>query len=88
MNQNMKRLDGLFGRRNDFGIASFSIDPDHDTPTVLKQYASLYEVESPHWHFLTGEKPTIFELANSGLISLQVSTLVLQEALSIKGTLP
>ena len=66
MNQNMKRLDGLFGRRNDFGIASFSIDPDHDTPSVLKQYASRYEVESPHWHFLTGEKPTIFELANSG----------------------
>ena len=66
MNKNMKRLDAAFGSRDDFGIASFSIDPDHDTPTVLKNYASLYEVRSPNWHFLTGEKPKIFDLANTG----------------------
>lgn len=66
MNQNMKRLDSLFGYRNDFGIASFSIDPEHDTPTILKNYANLYEVQSQHWHFLTGARPEIFELANTG----------------------
>lgn len=66
MNQNMKRLDSLFGVRNDFGIASISIDPDHDTPSILKKYANIYEIQSPHWHFLTGTKPDIFELANSG----------------------
>lgn len=62
----MKRLDTAFGLRDDFGIASFSIDPEHDTPTVLKKYASLYEIQSPNWHFLTGEKPKIFDLANTG----------------------
>ena len=46
MNKNMKRLDMAFGLRDDFGIASFSIDPDHDTPTVLKNYASLYEIKT------------------------------------------
>ena len=66
MTKNMKRLDAVFGARNDFGIASFSIDPDNDTPTVLKQYASLYEIQSSNWHFLTGEKPKIFDLANTG----------------------
>lgn len=66
MNQNMKRLDRLFGTREDFGIASFSIDPDHDTPTVLKNYAALFEIQSQHWHFLTGDKPEIFALANTG----------------------
>ena len=66
MNKNMKRLDMAFGLRDDFGIASFSIDPEHDTPTVLKKYASLYEIQSPNWHFLTGEKPKIFDLANTG----------------------
>ena len=63
MNKNMKRLDMAFGLRDDFGIASFSIDPEHDTPTVLKRYASLFEIQSPNWHFLTGEKPKIFDLA-------------------------
>ena len=66
MNKNMKRLDMAFGLRDDFGIASFSIDPEHDTPTVLKKYASLYEIQSPNWHFLTGERPKIFDLANTG----------------------
>jgi len=66
MNKNMKRLDTAFGFRDDFGIASFSIDPEHDTPTVLKKYASLYEIQSPNWHFLTGERPKIFDLANTG----------------------
>jgi len=66
MNKNMKRLDMAFGLRDDFGIASFSIDPEHDTPTVLKKYASLFEIQSPNWHFLTGEKPKIFDLANTG----------------------
>ena len=39
MNKNMKRLEAEFGNRNDFGIASFTIDPDHDTPKVLKEYS-------------------------------------------------
>jgi protein SCO1/2 len=44
MNKNMKRIEDRFGSRMDFGIASFSIDPDHDTPSVLKAYAESYNV--------------------------------------------
>ena len=39
MNQNMKILDQEFGNREDFGIASFTIDPITDTPKILKEYA-------------------------------------------------
>lgn len=66
MNKNMKRIETVYGNRQDFGIASFSIDPEHDTPTVLKEYAEDYGVFSPHWHFLQGEKTSIYELANRG----------------------
>ena len=66
MNQNMKRLDTAFSSRDDFGIASISIDPEYDTPTVLKEYATRYEVESPHWHFLNTEAKTVYALANQG----------------------
>lgn len=66
MNKNMKILDDRFGDRNDFGIASFTIDPDNDKPNVLKKYAEDYGVKSQNWHFLTDKKSTVYELANSG----------------------
>ena len=66
MNKNMKRLENRFGDRADFGIASFTIDPDHDTPKVLKQYAELYDVFSKNWHFLTSDNKSVFELSNKG----------------------
>ena len=66
MNKNMKILDDRFGARQDFGIASFTIDPENDTPHVLKQYAEDYGVKSQNWHFLTANKSTVYELANSG----------------------
>ena len=62
----MKVLDNRFGDRKDFGIASFTIDPDNDKPHVLKQYSEDYDVKSHNWHFLTDKKSTVYELANSG----------------------
>jgi len=66
MNKNMKILDELYGDRDDFGIASFTIDPENDTPTTLKKYSELIEVKSKNWHFLTGDKEDIYELSNKG----------------------
>ena len=66
MNVNMKKIEAVFGHRDDFGIASITIDPKTDTPTQLKTYAEAYEVFSPNWHFLTGEQSDIYDLANRG----------------------
>ena len=66
MNKNMKILDELYGDRDDFGIASFTIDPENDTPTTLKKYSELIEVKSKNWHFLTGDKEDVYELSNKG----------------------
>ncbi|MGA0273614.1 MAG: SCO family protein [Flavobacteriaceae bacterium] len=66
MNKNMKKIEARFGSRSDFGITSFTIDPEHDTPSVLKAYAEDYEVVSQNWHFLTGDKDQIYALANQG----------------------
>ncbi len=66
MNNNMKVLDDRFGDRHDFGIASFTIDPDNDKPHVLKQYSEDYGVKSQNWHFLTDKKSRVYDLANSG----------------------
>ena len=66
MNKNMKILDDRFGDRQDFGIASFTIDPENDTPYVLKKYAESYNVKSQDWHFLTSDIKKVYELANKG----------------------
>ena len=66
MNQNMKILDNEYGNREDFGIASFTIDPEYDTPHILKKYSESYNVKSQNWHFLTSNEKTVFNLANSG----------------------
>ena len=55
-----------FPDRPDFGIASFTINPDYDTPSVLKTYAENYGVTNPNWHFMTGNKEAIYNLANTG----------------------
>lgn len=66
MNRNLVEVQNELKGREDFGIASFSIDPAHDSPEVLKEYAENYEISHPNWHLLTGDKEQVFELANAG----------------------
>ncbi len=37
---------------------SITVDPDHDTPKVLKQYSSSFS-PAPGWFFLTGKKEDV-----------------------------
>lgn len=41
-----------------------SIDVKHDTIPKLKKYAENLNVKSYKWHFVTGEKEKIFDIAN------------------------
>lgn len=66
MSRNLVTIQDEFKGSNDFAIASFTIDPEHDTPQVLKEYAENYGVTNPDWHFLTGDRQKIYELANTG----------------------
>ena len=66
MNKNLVDIQNTFPDRPDFGIASFTINPEYDTPSVLKTYAENYGATNPNWHFMTGEKEAIYNLANTG----------------------
>tara|TARA_B100001063_G_scaffold98383_1_gene91898 strand:- start:908 stop:1621 length:714 start_codon:yes stop_codon:yes gene_type:complete len=66
MNKNMKLLDEKFGDSNDFGIVSITIDPENDNPSTLKEYSEALDIQSQNWHFLTGDKDYIYDLANNG----------------------
>ena len=66
MNKNLVDIQNTFPDRPDFGIASFTINPDYDTQAVLKAYANDYGVTNPNWHFMTGDKDALYNLANTG----------------------
>ena len=66
MTENLVTIQDEFKDNEDFGIASFSITPDFDTPTVLKAYAEKYGIADLDWHLLTGDKEQIYDLANNG----------------------
>ncbi|AOW09176.1 SCO family protein [Flavobacterium gilvum] len=66
MNANMVTLQNDFFGNPNFGIASITIDPVHDTPAVLKEHAKLLGVKSSNWNFLTGDKEYIYSLSNKG----------------------
>ena len=66
MNKNLVQLQEEFREFEDFGVASFTINPVYDTPSVLKAYAEAYGITDMDWHLLTGDAEQIYELANSG----------------------
>ena len=66
MTKNLVNIQNTFPKRIDFGVASFTINPDYETQEVLKEYAINYGVTNPYWHFMTGNKEAIYNLANAG----------------------
>jgi protein SCO1/2 len=66
MNKNMSAIEKAFSKEKNFAIASITINPDNDTPEVLKEHAKKLKVTSENWQFLTGDKDYIFNLANKG----------------------
>ncbi|MGB0896051.1 MAG: SCO family protein [Flavobacteriaceae bacterium] len=66
MTKNMLQIESAFGDLDDFGIASFSINPTHDTPSVLKEYMRDHGIASKNWQMLTGDEAKIIQLSNTG----------------------
>ena len=66
MNANMVKIQDKYYGNLDFGLASFSINPKHDTPEILKDYAKAHGATLKNWHFLTGDQEVIYQLANTG----------------------
>ncbi len=53
----------------DFELISISLDPEYDTPGVLKEYAQLRGLDTTNWSFLTGPDAAVRHLlAQLGII--------------------
>jgi len=58
MKDSRRRIDSSYVR-----FLSFSVDPERDSPDVLKKYADKYAVNHDTWWFLTGDKKKIYDFA-------------------------
>jgi len=47
-------------------FVSFTVNPDYDTPEVLKKYAKRYDADISTWSFVTGKYEQIQELIANG----------------------
>jgi protein SCO1/2 len=52
--------------KTDVHLISFSVDPEKDTPEVLRGYADKLQAEPGRWDFLTGAKSAIYNLSHDG----------------------
>ena len=50
----------------DVHLVSFTVDPEKDTPEVLRGYAEKLHAQPKRWDFLTGPKAAIYDLSRNG----------------------
>jgi len=68
----MKEMDDVYTKyksNKDIVILSYSIDPVRDSVARLKKYERKLGFESSTWHLLTGNKDSIYSLADKYLVS-------------------
>lgn len=63
MTEGMIRVHKAYKDNPDFMIISHTVDPEHDRPSVLKQYAENRSIDTKKWNFVTGTKKEIYDLA-------------------------
>ena len=67
MATNLKEAARLLSEKSDapknWHLLAITIDPEFDTPAVLKEYGTRYEYDPAKWNFLTGEQIDITAIA-------------------------
>lgn len=64
MTSKMRMIQERFKTYPDLKLVSFSVDPEHDTPEVLTEYAKHFNADTVKWLFLTGDKEQLFKLSS------------------------
>ena len=68
MSKEMARVNDMFREEPQVQLMSISIDPEYDTPQILKEYADEHQAIPGKWHFLSGPKLETFQLARCGFV--------------------
>ena len=66
MATNMAYVQNKFEDRKNLRFISITVNPEHDTPKVLKEYAEMIHADTRNWDFLTGNQEAIYDIAFKG----------------------
>jgi protein SCO1/2 len=58
-----------FKQLEDLKLVSFTVDPEHDSVAVLKQFEKDIKADSHRWKFLTGNRDSIYKIAYDGYMA-------------------
>ncbi len=69
MTSQMNALQAAFAEEKlDVRLVSFTVDPERDTPEVLRRFAEGYGAERDKWFFITGPGEQMQKLAKEGFM--------------------
>lgn len=68
MSKNLKDVQKAFENDDSLLILCHSVNPLHDTVEVLSAYGKTYGAKKNKWHFLTGNKKQIYDLAKTSYL--------------------
>jgi len=68
MKQQMLRVYEAYENESEVAILSHTIDPKHDTVAVLKDFAEKLGVKTEKWHFVTGNKDSIYDIGETSYL--------------------
>ena len=66
MSRHMQSLQTDLADLQSLRLVSFSVDPERDTPEVLRTYGERYDADPQRWLFLTGPMDRIYDIAIKG----------------------
>lgn len=68
MKVQLKRVYAKYKGNPEVMLLSHSIDPNHDTVPVLKEFAEALGVTGRQWLFLTGDREKIYDIAENAYL--------------------
>lgn len=69
MNQNLAIVQDSFQNDSNVFFLSHTVDPETDDIHTLRTYAEKNNYKKSNWHFVTGDKATIYDLARTSYFS-------------------
>lgn len=70
MSNELERVQESFEDDLNVQIVSHTVQPEYDSPQVLKEYANLHMANPKQWTFLTGDKAEIYSLARKSYFAV------------------
>lgn len=70
MKKQMLRIYEAYKDEPQLEFVSHTIDPKHDTIPALKKFQEKLNVDGNKWHFVYGDRQTVYDLARNGYMNI------------------